>query len=191
MTRAGGAKIRGLNPPDDIRHRMLKWNFELELWEPRNLGKERGLPDYLRKTRAYTGKNGATNRILRGVPLRTLARDKRTRDLREREHGHQGPYLPLIFEACGEDEYAYEYRDGVTSYGAFTYFLTKALFDAGHRKKRFKFYELTKHVTDRVAVYYQQTPQLVGPKAWCRAVIPWRTSRSSVPVRGKNRPRRK
>jgi metacaspase-1 len=139
MTRAGGAKIRGLDPPDDIRHRMLKWNFDLELWEPRDLAKERGLPDYLRETSAYTGKSGATNRILRGVPLRALAHDKKMRDLREREYGHKGPYLPLIFEACGEDEYAYEYRDGVTSYGAFTYFLTKALFDAGHRKKRFKF----------------------------------------------------
>ena len=36
------------------------------------------------------------------------------RDLRETEHGHKGPYLPLIFEACQEDQYAYEYRDGVT-----------------------------------------------------------------------------
>ena len=191
MTRAGGAKIRGLNPPDDIRHRMLKWNFDLEIWEPRDLAKERGLPGYLRETRAYTGKSGATNRILRGVPLRTLARDKGTRDLRERELGHQGPYLPLIFEACAEDEYAYEYRDGVTSYGAFTYFLTKALFDAGHRKKRFKFEELTKHVADRIAVYYQQTPQLVGPKTWRRAFIPWRVSRSGVPRRRKNNLRKK
>jgi metacaspase-1 len=138
-----------------IRYRMLKWNFDLELWEPRDLAKERGLPDYLRETSAYTGKSGATNRILRGVPLRALAHDKKMRDLREREYGHKGPYLPLIFEACGEDEYAYEYRDGVTSYGAFTYFLTKALFDAGHRKKRFKFQELTKQVADRIAVYYQ------------------------------------
>jgi hypothetical protein len=63
MTGAGGAKIRGLDPPDDIRHRMLKWNFDLELWEPRDLAKERGLPDYLRETSAYTGKSGATNRI--------------------------------------------------------------------------------------------------------------------------------
>jgi hypothetical protein len=70
--------------------------------------------------------------------------------------------------------------------GAFTYFLTKALFDAGHRKKRFKFQELTKHVADRIAVYYQQTPQLVGPKTLRRAFIPWHASRSSVLVRGKN-----
>jgi metacaspase-1 len=99
----------------------------------------------------------------------------------EHEYGHKGPYLPLIFEACGEDEYAYEYRDGVTSYGAFTYFLTKALFDAGHRKKRFKFQELTEQVADRIAVYYQQTPQLVGPKVWRRAFIPWRARVQAFP----------
>jgi hypothetical protein len=191
MTRAGGAKVRGLNPPDDIRHRMLKWNAKLELWEPRNLAEERGLPNYLQDTRAYTGESGATNRMLRGVPLRTLAHDKKTRDLRAREHGHEGPYLPLIFEACAEDEYAYEYRDGVTSYGAFTYFLTKALFDAGHAGKRFKFQELAKYVADRIGKYYQQTPQLVGPKVWRRAKIPWRPPQQRLATRPKKTRRRK
>lgn len=175
MTRAGGAKVRGLNPPDDIRHRMLKWNSELELWEPRKLAEERELPRHLRETKAYTGKSGATNRILRGVPLRTLAHDKKTRDLREEEHGHQGPYLPLIFEACREDQFAYEYRDGVTAYGAFTYFITKALFDAGHEKKKFTFEKLLGNVASLIAPYYDQEPQLVGPKKWCTAEVPWQT----------------
>ena len=88
---------------------MLKWNRERELWEPRKLAQERELPRFLEETNAYTGKSGASNRILRGVPLRALASDKKTRDIRETEHGHKGPYLPLIFEACGEDQYAYEY----------------------------------------------------------------------------------
>jgi metacaspase-1 len=177
MTRAGGAKVRGLNPPDDIRHRMLRWNRDLELWEPRDLGKERNLPRHLRDTAAYTGKNGATNRILRGVPLRTLAHDVKHRDLREKEHGHQGPYLPLIFEACSENQYAYEYRDGVTSYGAFTYFLTKLLFDAGHEKRKFTFQGLVDEVVTQLAKYYEQTPVLVGPKKWCGAEVPWRAPR--------------
>jgi hypothetical protein len=174
MTRAGGAKVRGLNPPDDIRHRMLQWNIENEVWEPRNLRQERDLPRHLSDKVAYTGKNGATNRILRGVPLRTLSHSKETRDLREKEHGHEGPYLPLIFEACGEGEYAYEYRDGVTSYGAFTYFLTKRLFDAGHERKRFTFSSLVKKVSEDLKAYYEQTPQLVGPKKWCGTTVPWR-----------------
>ena len=99
--------MRGLNPPDDIRHRMLKWNRERQLWEPRKLAEERELPRFLEGTDAYTGKSGASNRILRGVPLRALASDKKTRDIRETEYGHKGPSLPLIFEACGEDQYAY------------------------------------------------------------------------------------
>jgi hypothetical protein len=174
MTRAGGAKVRGLNPPDDIRHRMLEWDSEDELWKPRDLGKERDLPKHLRGTEAYTGKSGATNRILRGVPLRTLTRDKKTRDVRELEHGHSGPYLPLIFEACKEGEYSYEYRDGATSYGAFTYFLTKLLFDAGHERKTYTFQEVVDEAIEKLAKYYQQTPQLVGPKKWCSANVPWK-----------------
>ncbi len=38
-----------------------------------------------------------------------------------------GPYLPLILEACGEDESSYEYKHGVTSFGAFTFALSKIL----------------------------------------------------------------
>ena len=77
MTRAGGAKVRGLNPPDDIRHRMLKWNRERELWEPRNLAEEREIPRFLEDTNAYTGKSGASNRILRGVPLAGVGEGQR------------------------------------------------------------------------------------------------------------------
>jgi hypothetical protein len=88
------------------------------------------------------------------------------------------------------DEYAYEYRDGVTSYGAFTYF-HQSVIRCGTSKKSFKFQELIDQVADRIAVYYQQTPQLVGPKAWRRAFIPWRASRSSVPAGGKNKGRKK
>ena len=108
------------------------------------------------------------------MALRTLARDHKHRDLREKEHGHEGPYLPLIFEACSEAQYAYEYRDGATSYGAFTYFLTKLLFDAGHEKRRFTFQGLMDEVADQLKDYYQQTPQLVGPKKWCGTEVPWR-----------------
>ena len=180
MTRAGGAKVRGLNPPDDIRHRMLRWDRDDEVWVPRDLGKERGLPRHLRETAEYTGKNGATNRILRGVPLRTLSHDRTHRDLREKEHGHQGPYLPLIFEACQEGEYAYEYRDGVTSYGAFTYFLTKLLFDAGHEGSKFTFQGLVDEVKGELKKFYQQTPQLIGPKQLCGRDVPWRAPKKRV-----------
>jgi metacaspase-1 len=172
---------------------MLKWNRDRELWEPRQLAEERELPRYLKHTDAYTGKSGAANRILRGVPLRALARDKETRDMRETEHGHKGPYLPLIFEACGEDQYAYEYRDGVTSYGAFTYFVTKTLFDLGHesarasRKPKFTFADLVTSVAELMKPYYNQQPQLVGPKAWCKADVPWVAPRRAKASRRRKR----
>jgi hypothetical protein len=193
LTRADGAKVRGLNPPDDIRHRMLKWNRERELWEPRKLAEERELPRFLEDTNAYIGKSDASNRILRGVPLRALAKDKETRDMRETEHGHKGPYLPLIFEACGEDQYAYEYRDGVTAYGAFTYFVTKTLFDLGHehagtrRKRKFTFQDLVISVAEVMKPYYNQQPQLVGQKAWRKAEVPWKTPRRARPPRRRKR----
>ena len=41
--------------------------------------------------------------------------------------GHHGPYLPVILEACSEDQLAYEYKHGVTPYGAFTYLLSSRL----------------------------------------------------------------
>ena len=169
---------------------MLKWNRKRELWEPRDLAEERELPTFLEDTTAYTGESGASNRILRGVPLRALAKDKETRDMRETEHGHKGPYLPLIFEACGEEQYAYEYRDGVTAYGAFTYFITKTLFDLGHEqagtrnKKKFTFEDLVISVAEVMKPYYNQQPQLVGPKAWVKTEVPWytrRRTRSPVP----------
>ena len=35
LTRDGSHKARGLNPPDDIRHRALKWNTREQMWEDR------------------------------------------------------------------------------------------------------------------------------------------------------------
>ncbi|MGZ0188736.1 MAG: caspase family protein, partial [Alphaproteobacteria bacterium] len=36
MTRAGG-RPHGVSPPDDIRHRAMRWNAKARKWEPRNL----------------------------------------------------------------------------------------------------------------------------------------------------------
>src|SRR5262249_26085584 len=53
----------------------------------------------------------------RPSPPRQYARPRK-------QQRHAGPYLPIIYEACKEQELAYEYRHGVTSYGAFTYSLS-------------------------------------------------------------------
>jgi hypothetical protein len=128
---------------------------------------------------------------LEGIPLRTLARSKKTQDLREKRLGHQGPYLPLIFEACDEGEYAYEYQDGATSYGAFTYFLAKILFKAAGDKKKVTFQSLVKKTGDLLEEYYQQTPHLVGPKKWCSATVPWKVKPKKTPARSSSRKAKK
>jgi len=37
MTRDGGAARAGLTPPDDIRHRQMRWNAAEQMWETRAL----------------------------------------------------------------------------------------------------------------------------------------------------------
>jgi hypothetical protein len=37
LTRDGARKIRAITPPDDIRHRMLRWNKAEQMWEERDL----------------------------------------------------------------------------------------------------------------------------------------------------------
>ena len=37
LTRDGARKVRAITPPDDIRHRMLRWNKAEQMWEERDL----------------------------------------------------------------------------------------------------------------------------------------------------------
>ncbi len=66
---------RGIAPPDDIRHRTLKWDAELKMWRERQLpalnedfGGEPG------ERASFMGRNGATYRIGRGMRARQLTR---------------------------------------------------------------------------------------------------------------------
>jgi len=168
MTRDGGPKVRGLNPPDDIRHRALRWDARLQMWKPRAFDAiaERG-PQYV-------GESRASYRLGRAVRLRTLARRAYTRV--RQTIGHKGPYMPIVLQACGEQELAYEYRHGVTSYGAFTYTLAQQLRRSGRR--RMTFTRLCAAVTAALAdLGYEQHPELVGPKAWINRRVPWSRAR--------------
>lgn len=81
-----------------------------------------------------------------------------------------GPYLPLILEACQEEEFAYEYRHGVTSYGAFTYSLVHTLRTG--RAKSFR--TLVRAVrTQFRRLGYDQKPQVLGPREIVDGPIPW------------------
>jgi hypothetical protein len=172
MTR-GDARIRGLDPPDDIRHRMLQWDPKLQMWVPRKL--PRANPDldpHTEKGRQYVGSSGATQLLGRAVSLRTLPckeYDQVRKDLK-----HEGPYLPIVYEACGEKEFASEYRHGVTSYGAFTYALIATLRRHKDSARAPTFAALLKETGDVLEdLKYQQHPVVVGPRVWLQRPVPW------------------
>lgn len=128
IARAGGSpKVKGLDPPDDVRHRAIEWDPRDRLWKPR---KRQHLKKMMSGATAaqvteYLGEEGDTVRIGRGIPF-WHADPLQARRLSERL-GHKGPYNPMVLAACQEKEYAYEYRDGAASYGAMTYVLAKEL----------------------------------------------------------------
>jgi metacaspase-1 len=174
LTREGGLRPRGIDPPDDIRHRALRWNRRLEMWEERSLPSPNRTLAASRAGVQFVGQSGATYRLGRGVSLRGLP--NRAYDRERAALRHLGPYLPIIIEACREQELSYEYRDGATSYGAFTYSLAKELRRSRQSRRNPSFRRLMELTTRRLhALNYGQTPSLVGPTNLLGRPIPWDT----------------
>lgn len=183
MHRQGGSRARGITPPDDIRHRQLKWDRETQMWVERQF--ERINPGFSRSAKAreeFFGKSGSKVRLGRASSLRRTTLEGQYNEAKELRGGPVGPYLPLILEACGEDQLSFEYRDGAASYGAFTYCLTSLL----RQNKGGSFNELIKAVGDRLAdLQYGQKPAIQGPSRIREGIIPWRTvSSGEVRVNG-------
>ncbi len=127
-----------------------------------------------------SGESGATKRLGRGVSLwsdpSSFARAKRTYD-------HVGPYMPVILQACQEKELSYEYRHGVTSYGAFTYCLTRIFRELKRGRGRLTFEELIARVAERLKeLHYAQHPALVGPQV--KRTVPIPSLLGEAPKRG-------
>jgi hypothetical protein len=172
MSRDGGPRARGINPPDDIRHRALRWNSELEMWEDRDLQTANRSLARSSEGAQFLGANGATHRLGRGVSLRGLPNNRYDRERKELDH--HGAYLPIIVEACQEEELSYEYRDGANSYGAFTFALAKILRETRKKGANPNFRRLTKLTAERLKLLgYKQTPSLVGPGSLLGKPIPW------------------
>lgn len=185
MHRQSGAKARGIAPPDDIRHRQLKWDIDTKMWVDR---------DFKRLNEAFTthkddearffGARGATVRPGRAAMLR---RDsvKEYEEAQKNSKAPIGPYLPLIIEACGEEQLSYEYRHGATSYGAFTFCLTSLL----REEKQISFERLIELAKARLSeLQYDQVPQILGPNAVMRSNVPWRTTSTEPKRNAKQRP---
>jgi metacaspase-1 len=180
MVRAGGAKVRGITPPDDVRHRALKWEQDLEMWVARDFKppEKRFAPLAADRGRDPSKANRpeVTHPLGSGMTLRQAPpqQQKRAREAA----GHKGPYMPLVIEACKEDQLSYEYRDGVESFGAFTFVLTKVLRDARRAKRPIKFDKLVQEAGDRLRILgFEQQPSLRGPSAVISQPIPWHRRR--------------
>ncbi len=166
--------IRTLPLPDDIRHRLQFWDKQTQTWKNRDfkplihgLSKEDQI--------AYTGSNGATYKLGRAVPFRTA--NSQEYDRLRKEHGHCGPYLPIVFEACREDQYSYEYADGSIKNGAFTYVLAWVYRSMRKQGKDPSYENLIHRVgAELKKVGFNQTPQLVCPQKMRAAKIPTSTS---------------
>ncbi|MEQ8858920.1 MAG: caspase family protein [Pseudomonadales bacterium] len=173
MHRAGGARARGIDPPDDIRHRELKWDAQTEMWVPRSF--RRLNADFAADAddvRDYFGADGTKTRLGRASLLRCEP-EAAYQARKRRADRPVGPYLPLIVEACGESQLSFEYRHGVHSYGAFTYALATQL----RRNRRVSFATLVKRVAAQLdELGYDQVPQVLGPKTVTSARIPWRAT---------------
>lgn len=181
MARAGGSRARGLAPPDDIRHRMLRWDKATQMWLPRHrldpAVEAKPALQALRSRQdqhAWLGQNGSMRRLGRGTSL-WLPTDRAYRKAVQ-ANGHRGPYTPVVLEACEEGELAYEYRHGVISYGAFTYALCAVLREAAGQRggRRLDFEQLVAKTGGRIAsvVSEPQHPQLNCADVWRNKPIP-------------------
>lgn len=159
MDRGVQGKIKGLEIPDDIRHRMQFWDAE-KGWQ------KRIFPTYFEKGSKYfdfAGESGSCQKIGRALELRNPNEEqfKTQRDF----FGHLGPYLPIIFEACQEYEPALEMKYGNQAYGAFTFSFVNTL--RALRKTNIKpsLDSFLKLVGDNLRQYITgQTPKLVAPQ---------------------------
>jgi hypothetical protein len=168
-----GQRSPGLDLPDDVRHRMLQWNEKEQMWQLRDFPPllptdEAASPAWRRD---YSGVRNDTERIGRSVVRRALP-DKDF-DALCTTTGWKGPYLPMIFEACGEQQEAEEYLHGQVAYGAFTYAFCQALRQARERGQSLTWQELVELVRDRLhRLSYRQTPEVLGPDGWRNAHVP-------------------
>lgn len=162
IARAGGVAVRGINPPDDVRHRAIEWDAGKQMWFPRkslDLRRRMGKAT-AEQVQRYLG-DGATQKLGRAVsrwsdtPAAFQAASRRL--------GHHGPYNPVILAACREDQYAYEYTHGSVPYGALTFMLIQQLRASGGRKTLEASVEQCNSVL-KSKLGYEQQAQLYRPR---------------------------
>lgn len=163
--REGASKVRGLNPPDDLRHESLRWDKAEQMWVQREAdaldpSNEKFIEDLAWKA-ATVGLEG--NVVKLGRAYGDRASREEFNQLRETK-GHQGPFTPVVFQACRDDQLASEYRHGNTSYGVFTYALTRALRKRMSTGRKDNLRLLMEEVKEQLKrLNYSQNPEIYGP----------------------------
>ncbi|VWX58319.1 Caspase family protein [Burkholderiales bacterium 8X] len=183
MTRSGGRRVRGIDPPDDVRHRLLRWDAAREMWVPRQF--EQPNPAFDKKfngantrtrTASGTGATMVTHRLGQAMDLRRQERSTFKREAKRL--GHMGPYLPVLIYASRDDQFSYEYQHGAIAHGAFTYSLVKALRNSrkasnSSNKQPMSFEALVKQVgLELKELQYEQEPTLVAPTSVKKMAVP-------------------
>ena len=165
----GPLRPRGIDPPDDIRHRMLEWSAADQMWVPRGwLAKQqkKDRPNRLFVKDSLPSTHSRSQLLGQAGPIRTKGDDEKV----QKAYAHKGPFMPLMMFACGEGELASEYEHGAISYGAFSYVFAKTLREQNSRRKKATLKQLVGMSAAELArLGYDQTPELVGPSAKYKA----------------------
>ncbi|NNM29992.1 MAG: caspase family protein, partial [Akkermansiaceae bacterium] len=180
MTRDGAMRVRGLNPPDDIRHRVMAWHYDdrskrkdPDEWDLREL--ELPANQIYRHINQLPppGRSGSgsaycsTHRLGQAMTLREYGPGGRDRFRKlAKSRGHRGPYMPTLWYACQEREFAMEYRQGSASYGAFTWSFVRLVREIRKQQEIRSASQIEKHLQSRVqAINPSQMPHLIAPSA--------------------------
>ncbi len=161
LTRAGAPRIRGINPPDDIRHATIRWSHKDQMWLPRT-----------NAAAAPAAPPQASRRLGQARALRPLSRPDYYA-LRARRR-HEGPFMPLLLYACRENEFAFEYCHGSVTHGAFTYSLVKNLRQQATARRALTYLDLREQVARELrALGHEQQPEIAGPELRLNGAIPF------------------
>lgn len=155
MTRSSGARVRGLTPPDDIRHRML--SYKGGSWQDRFADAPTDRLARIKGTATGPLQVSSLGAGLAVRPERQAFEAARA----ERRYRDDGPFMPLLAYACAEGELSFEHQVGAAVHGAFTW----TLLQKAKRAKLPSFRQLVEGLV-RPAVRklgYAQTAEASGP----------------------------
>lgn len=164
--RSVGAQVRGVPPPDDLRHESLQWDKREQMWVPRKpVAIDPQNSKFARSKKlqhAMVGEEGNVYRLGRAY----AARGKRAAFEQTRSSkGHDGPFIPVVFQACRADQLASEYLHGSITYGVFTYAFTRTLREILAEKPSTSIDAMVGRIkTQLKRLNYAQDPEIAGPK---------------------------